>query len=170
VERAAEWGVHQGTYWSENNSGTNALGLVLLEATPIQVVGAEHYFDFMHNVVTTAAPIHDVRGRIIGLLGMVGPLETATSHTLGLVMSAARAIGNQLQANWYLEEANQHLSQVNTILGAITEGVIVWNQEGEIRHVNEQAATMLRDQPAHRAGAAAGRCAPVAGRTGSRHR
>jgi len=147
VERAAEWGVHQGTYWSENNSGTNALGLVLLEATPIQVVGAEHYFDFMHNVVTTAAPIHDVRGRIIGLLGMVGPLETATSHTLGLVMSAARAIGNQLQANWYLEEANQHLSQVNTILGAITEGVIVWNQEGEIRHVNEQAATMLEINP-----------------------
>ena len=147
VERATATGFQQGTYWSENNAGTNALGLVLLEAMPMQVVGAEHYFNFLHGVITAAAPIHDVRGRIIGLLGMTGPLDRPTSHTLGLVMSAARAIGNQLQANWFLEEANQHLSQVNTILGAITEGVIVWNQEGEIRHVNEQAARMLHINP-----------------------
>ncbi len=147
VESASALGFLQGTYWSENNAGTNALGLVLLEAMPVLVVGAEHYFAYLHHVVTTAAPIHDVRGRIIGLIGMIGPLESATSHTLGLVMAAARAIGNQLQANWYLEEANQHLSQVNTILGAITEGVIVWNQEGEIRHVNEQAAEMLQINP-----------------------
>jgi transcriptional activator for dhaKLM operon len=153
VTAAARLGLRQGAYWSENNAGTNALGLVLLEAMPIQVVGAEHYFEFLHAVVTAAAPIHDVRGRVIGLLGMVGPLNAtppfygATSHTLGLVMSAARAIGNQLQANWYLEEANQHLSQVNAILGAITEGVIVWGQEGEIRHVNEQAGAMLQLNP-----------------------
>jgi transcriptional activator for dhaKLM operon len=152
VAAAAALGMRQGTYWSENNAGTNALGLVLQEAMPIQVVGAEHYFDFLHDVVTAAAPIHDVRGRVIGLLGMAGPLRASalsgpTSHTLGLAMSAARAIGNQLQANWYLEEANQHLGQVNTILGAIAEGVMVWNQAGEIRHVNDQAAGMLQLNP-----------------------
>ena len=147
VENAAALGFTQGAYWSENTAGTNALGLVLMEAMPILVVGAEHYFEYMHEAVTAAAPIHDVRGRIIGLLSMTGPQSQATSHTLGLVMSAARAIGNQLQANWYLEEATQHLSQVNTILGAITEGVIVWNQEGEIRHVNEQAAAILNINP-----------------------
>jgi transcriptional activator for dhaKLM operon len=147
VEDASALGLRQGAYWSENNAGTNALGLVLQEAMPILVVGAEHYFDYLHAVVTAAAPIHDVRGRIIGLLGMAGPIRSTTSHTLGLVMSAARAIGNQLQTNWYLEEANQHLSEVNTILGAISEGVIVWNQEGEIRHVNEQAAEILQLNP-----------------------
>ena len=147
VAHATALGFHQGTYWSENNAGTNALGLVLLEAMPMQVIGAEHYFDFLHQTVTAAAPIHDVHGRIIGLLGMIGALESPSFHTLGLVMSAARAIGNQLQANWYLEEANQHLSQVNTILGAITEGVIVWNQEGEIHHVNEHAANILQINP-----------------------
>ena len=59
-------------------------------------------------------------------------------------MAAARAVGNQLQANWSLEEANQHLSEVNTIVGAITEGVIVWDQQGEIRQVNAQAGQMLQ--------------------------
>ena len=102
VAHATALGFHQGTYWSENNTGTNALGLVLMEAMPMQVIGAEHYFDFLHRTVTAAAPIHDVHGRIIGLLGMTGALESPSFHTLGLVMSAARAIGNQLQANWYL--------------------------------------------------------------------
>lgn len=142
--KATALGFAQGTYWSESTAGTNALGLVLQEGMPVQVVAGEHYFRFLHGIVTAAAPVHDVRGRIIGLLGMVGSSETATSHTLALVMAAARAIGNQLQANWYLEEANQHLGEVNTIVGAITEGVIVWNQGGEVRHVNAQAAEMLQ--------------------------
>lgn len=147
IERAAAMGLHRGAYWSESNAGTNALGLVLLDAMPAQVVGAEHYFEFLHPLVTAAAPIHDVRGRIAGLLAMAGPIDTATSHTLGLVMSAARAMSNQMQANWSLEEANQHLSQVNTILGAINEGVMVWDQAGEIRHVNDQAGKMLNLNP-----------------------
>ena len=145
--KAAALGFNQGAYWTESTAGTNALGLVLQEATAVQVVAAEHYFRFLHGIVTAAAPIHDVRGRIIGLLGMVGSSETATSHTLALAMAAARAIGNQLQANWYLEEANQRQGEVNTIVGAITEGVIVWNQLGEIRHVNAQAGEMLRISP-----------------------
>ncbi len=142
--KARALGFAEGIYWSENTAGTNALGLVLQEAAAVQVVGAEHYFRALHGIVTAGAPIHDVRGRIIGVLGMVGSSETATSHTLALVMAAARAISNQLQANWSLEEANQHLSEVNTIVGAITEGVIVWNQQGEIRQVNAQAGEMLQ--------------------------
>jgi transcriptional activator for dhaKLM operon len=115
-------GLGQGTYWSEERLGTNALGVVLAEAMPVQVVGPEHYLQRLHHLVTTAAPIHDVRGRIVGILGLVGAVEAASSHTLGLVMSAARAIGNQLQADWYLREANHRLSEVNTILGSIAEG------------------------------------------------
>jgi transcriptional activator for dhaKLM operon len=147
VAEANALGLRQGTYWSEERLGTNALGLVLIEAMPVQVVGAEHYLQRLHHLVTTAAPIHDVRGRIVGILGMLGLVEAATSHTLGLVMSAARAIGNQLQADWYLREANHHLGEVNTILGSIAEGVIVWDEIGEIHHVNVQAGHMLQLNP-----------------------
>ena len=147
LDKASSLGFRAGTYWSEGTAGTNALGLVLQEATAIQIVGAEHYFRVLHGIVTAGAPIHDVRGRIIGVLGMVGSVETATSHTLALVMAAARAVGNQLQANWSLEEANQHLSEVNTIVGAITEGVIVWNQKGEIRQLQAQAGDKIRTNP-----------------------
>ena len=41
VEQAGALGFSQGAYWSENSAGTNGLGLALLEAMPVQVVGAE---------------------------------------------------------------------------------------------------------------------------------
>ena len=79
---------------------------------------------------------------------MVCPTELGSPHTLALVMSAARAISNQLHTNWFLEEANRHLSEVNTILGAITDGVIAWNESGKILHMNEQAGQILGLNPA----------------------
>lgn len=137
-------GLGLGTYWAEGQLGTNALGMTLVDVMPVQVVGAEHYFQAYHHLCTTAAPIHDINGRIIGIIGIVGLAEQATSHTLSLVMAAARAIGNQLQANLYLEEANRRLTEVNTVLGAISEGVVSWNEAGKINHVNDQAARLLQ--------------------------
>ncbi|MCI0399053.1 MAG: PTS-dependent dihydroxyacetone kinase operon transcriptional regulator DhaR [Chloroflexi bacterium] len=147
VELVNELGLGQGAYWLEGQLGSNALGVTLINAMPVQVVGAEHYFQAYHHLVSTAAPIHDVNGRIIGIMAVVGPAATATSHTLSLVMAAARAIGNQLQTNLYLEEANRRLTEVNTILESIVEGIIAWNDSGKINHINTQAAHMLGLSP-----------------------
>lgn len=147
VTAVEKLGLGQGSYWSEGQLGTNALGTVRVNAMPIQVVGEEHYFRVHHHYVTTAAPIHDVRGRIIGLLGIVGLAETASSHTLGLVMTASRAIANQLQTDWYVEEANRHLTEVRTILGSIAEGIVAWNELDVISHVNDPAGHILNLNP-----------------------
>jgi transcriptional activator for dhaKLM operon len=63
-------------------------------------------------------------------------------------MAAARAIGNQLQANLYLEEANRRLTEVNAVLRTMHEGVIAWDAAGKINHVNPQAGTLLQLNPA----------------------
>jgi len=105
-EKMIAYGLGVGTYWSEGYIGTNALGVAMVTAMPVQIVGAEHYCQPFHHLTTNAAPIHDANGRIIGLIGVVSEREDATSHTLSLVMAIARAISNQFQANLYLEEAN----------------------------------------------------------------
>jgi len=136
-----------GAFWSEGSLGTNALGVSLLTTMPMQVVGAEHYFQQFHDLTTTAAPIYDVNGRNIALIAVVNLALKATSHTLALVMAVSRAISNQLQANLYLSEANQRLTEMRTILGTITEGVIAWDADRHVTHVNEQASSLLEISP-----------------------
>ena len=132
-----------GAYWSEGYLGTNALALTLRLAMPVQVVGPEHYFSSLHHLVTTAAPIHEANGRIMGTLSIVGPAMMATSHTLALVSGTTRAITNQLQANLYLEEANMRLTEVSTVLETIDEGVLAWDKENRITLINSSACRAL---------------------------
>ena len=141
-------GLNQGTMWSEGHMGTNALGLALVSAMPVQVVGAEHYHEVYHQMASSAAPIHDANGRIVGIISIIEPVTSVTRHSLSLVMAAARAITNQLQAERYLQEANHRLSEVRTILEIIHEGVITWNANGNITHINALAGTLLRLTPA----------------------
>jgi transcriptional activator for dhaKLM operon len=147
VEASARRGLRPGVYWDEGRVGTNALALALLEAAPVQVVGAEHYFKVHHDTTCSAAPIHDVHGRIVGILALTGRLTISHSHTLTAVMAAARAITNQLQAESFLQEANRRLAELDSAFGAISEGVVSWNRSGKITHINAQAAEMLRVNP-----------------------
>ena len=147
IDTVNSLGLGLGAYWSEGQVGTTALGMALINAMPTQVIGAEHYYKNYHSISSSAAPIHDVRGRIIGTISIISVAVKASSHTLALVMSAARAISNQLQADWSLEEANHRLLEVNTVMSAITEGVIAWNTDGDINHVNAKAGEMLNLNP-----------------------
>ncbi len=148
VDTVNSLGLGLGAYWSEGQVGTAALGMALINAMPVQVIGAEHYYKKYHSISSSAAPIHDVRGRIIGTISIICKAEKVSSHTLALVMSAARAISNRLQADWSLAEANHRLLEVNTVMSAITEGVIAWNTDGNINHVNAKAGEMLNINPA----------------------
>jgi transcriptional regulator of acetoin/glycerol metabolism len=137
-----------GSYWTEGQLGTNAVSLALSNAVPVQVVGPEHYYRAYHDVVSTAAPIHDVKGRIIGALAIIGPAAGATSHSMGLVMSAVKAISSQLQVHLFFEEANQRLAAINAVLDTLVGGIVAWDGDGRIQHMNVQAGDMLNVAPA----------------------
>jgi transcriptional regulator of acetoin/glycerol metabolism len=147
IEVINDYRMGRSSYWSEAYAGTNAVGLALVTAMPTQVVGAEHYFKIYHPFVSSAAPIHDANGRITGIIGIVGPADNSCSHTLSLAMATARAITNQLQTNLFLAEANLRLTELNTILEGISEGVLAWNQELKITHINNRASNILRQHP-----------------------
>ncbi|MFO7681654.1 MAG: dihydroxyacetone kinase operon transcriptional regulator DhaR [Chloroflexota bacterium] len=137
-------GLQQGAIWAEGQMGTNAIGLAMLSAMPVQVVGAEHYYEAYHSLASSAAPIHDANGRITGIIGIMEPVSAVTRHSLSLVMAAARAITNQMQADMYLTEINYRLSEMKTILEVIQEGVIAWDVHDNINHINALAAEMLQ--------------------------
>ncbi len=150
-------GLRVGESWAEDVLGTNAVGLAMVTAMPVQVIGAEHYLQILHDCADAAAPIHDEHGHIIGAVGLVTTLDNVNPAQMALVMSAARAITAQLHADTMLEQANQRLSQLNQILETVTEGVVTWDNNGVIEHINDKAcqklglgSASLVGQPVHR--------------------
>ncbi|MFZ0546662.1 MAG: dihydroxyacetone kinase operon transcriptional regulator DhaR [Candidatus Promineifilaceae bacterium] len=142
-----ELGLWQGSYWAEEQLGTNGIGVALKTSRPVLVRGAEHYFSAYHHLNTIAAPINDSEGRVLGLLGMVGRASSSGSQALAMVTSVAWAISNQLQYERFRERANHHLTEIQTLLETVHDGIVVWDEEERIQHINERAGQILLLSP-----------------------
>lgn len=136
-------GMDRGALLAEERIGTSALGVVLIEQTPVQVIGAEHYFKELHDLAGAAAPIFDLTGRSLGALGLFTQIENFHPHSLGLVTAIARAVEGQRQSDNLLAEQNSQLAQLNAILSSITDGIAVWNADHRLIQVNTAAGKLL---------------------------
>jgi transcriptional regulator of acetoin/glycerol metabolism len=138
-----EWGCGVGSILSEELIGTSSFGLALTERMPVQVAGMEHFVRQFHVATGAAAPMFDISGRLLGVLGIVMPIERYHIHSLGLVAAAARAIENQRQSDVLFAEQNSQLGQLNTILSTISDGILVLNANDVLVHANNAASQML---------------------------
>lgn len=78
------------------DAGTNAICMALYEDKPVQIMGPEHYNIHLHRWTCSAAPVHDIEGRIIGVLCLSGHYSLKHNHTLGMIASLAKAIEKEL--------------------------------------------------------------------------
>lgn len=92
----------EGTLWSEEGAGTNALGTALAVGHPIQVFAAEHFNTTVHPWTCSAAPIFDPEtGMLLGTIDLTGPYRMTHPHSLALVTAAAGAVTGALrQERW----------------------------------------------------------------------
>jgi transcriptional regulator of acetoin/glycerol metabolism len=139
----SDWGCGVGSILSEELIGTASFGLALSERMPVQVAGTEHFVKQFHRATGAAAPMFDISGRLLGVLGLVMPVGRYHIHSLGLVAAGARAIENQHQSDLLMAEQNSQLAQLNTILSAISDGILVWNTDHLLVHANHAASQML---------------------------
>ncbi len=88
-----------GGAWSENAAGTNAIGTVLADRRPVQLMGAEHFCDGWTNLTCTAVPInHPYRSEIVGVLDITGDYRLIRSHLTSLLAIHALEIEARLRA------------------------------------------------------------------------
>jgi len=137
------WEAGMGSILSEELIGTTSFGLALSERMPMQVIGYEHFVSQFHGLAGASAPIFDLSGHLLGVLGLVMPLAKYHRHSLGLVTAAARAIENQRQADALLEEQNSQLAQLNAVLSSISDGILVWRDDETLAHANHAASQIL---------------------------
>ena len=143
LNKLNELGIAQGVLLSEEHIGTNALGLALIEQIPIQVIGSEHYHPQFHDLAAAAAPIFDLSGQTIGVLGLFTPIKKYHQHSFGLIAMGAHTIEGQRQSDKLLAEQNSQLAELNTILSLTTNGILVWNSGDTLIHVNTAAGNIL---------------------------
>jgi PAS domain S-box-containing protein len=143
TDRALKLKFSPGSYWSEEKVGTNAIGTAIKIDEPLQVIGAEHYCKKHHAWTCSAAPIHNHNGDLIGVLDMSGKYQDANLHTLGMVVSAAKSIENQIS----LIEKNRELKKANNfskaVFNSMSEGLISIDKFGGINLINQAASRML---------------------------
>ena len=94
VEEFAKLNLDIGVFMDEKNIGTNAMGVAIAEDRPVQVTADEHYVDIFKGLTCSAAPIHNIKGEIIGTLNLTGKWDKKHPHTLGLVIFGVKAIEN----------------------------------------------------------------------------
>lgn len=143
LEKAVGLGIRTGSLLSESAMGTNAFALALVERIPQRVVGCEHYLSQFHSIAGTAAPIFDLTGRPLGAVGLLTRASDYLHPYLSIAVAVSRAIEGQRQSDQLLAEQNRQLTTITAVLDTISEGILVWNPDRVLIHINSAAARLL---------------------------
>jgi len=137
IEKNRELNFLEGCNWKEENVGTNAIGTCLYLNKPFHTLSAEHYCRAQHGWTCSAAPIHNDKGKIIGIIDLSGHFYDFHSHTLGIVVEAANAIEKQFSIN-------EHRKWAGAAFNSIEDGILVIDNDFMIKDFNMKICEILK--------------------------
>lgn len=127
----------------EEHSGTNAIALSYLHKKPVLVIGPEHYIRLFHFWSCATAPIHNLKGEIIGFVNMTGYRDKIHPHTLGMVVSIVKAIEQNLKLHEITKELSRQNALLENIIDTVEKGLIVIDENGYIKKMSRSAYSLL---------------------------
>jgi hypothetical protein len=126
----------EGTAWSEQAVGTNAMGTSLALDRPVRIHSAEHLVRAYHDWTCAAAPVHDPdTGLLLGAIDVTGPVSTRHPATLALVTAVAQLAENQLRARMHARDERlriENMAHLRGVTGALVgpTGRVLANESG----------------------------------------
>lgn len=144
VNRADQVALKAGAQWNESLRGTNAIGTAIAEQQPVEVVGAEHFFDCNAFLTCSASPIFDPAGQLMGVLDISGDSRSHERHTLGLVRMSAQLLEKRLFEAEFGREILIFFHPRMEYVGSLQEGVLAFSQGGELLGANRCALELLQ--------------------------
>jgi transcriptional regulator with PAS, ATPase and Fis domain len=133
-----------GYRWTEKDVGTSVLSLALERKIPVQINDDEHFCRRGHGHTCSAAPVFGMNNELIGVISMSGDAERVHPHTLGMVITAARAIENQLRIQKTSKELRLQNNYMQAIINSIDSGVLAVDKNGMINKINNQGKKILQ--------------------------
>lgn len=132
----------RGACWDEENVGNTAISTAIIERQPVQICGLEHYCKIHREWACSAAPI--IRhGEIIGVLNVSGLKKEVHSHTLGMVVAAAHAIGTEIETEIAKNQLLIKNKYRDALVDSMSDGVLLIDKEGFVTYINEIGADIL---------------------------
>jgi transcriptional regulator of acetoin/glycerol metabolism len=132
-----------GVNLAEEAVGTNAPAITARTAQASVVQGCEHYFGAVQVMYCAAAPIHDMRGRLAGVLDLSSehlPFNFDAASVVGLY---ATAIENRLLCAQSTEHLVVQMQVAPTLLDTPMAGLAGIASDGRIDWLNAVAARLL---------------------------
>lgn len=133
LEAAAEdINLYEGTDWSEQAVGTNAMGTALAENHALQIFSAEHFTRGIRDWTCAAAPVHDpMTGETLGVIDLTGELATAHPNGLAMVQATARMVEERLRVHALSNPMPSADSRSDTFEGNVLR--VTGRSRGELR-------------------------------------
>ncbi|AST90722.1 hypothetical protein BC6307_05210 [Sutcliffiella cohnii] len=133
-------GLQMGVQFKEELVGISSIRAAIDLEIPVQLIGTDHYHEFLHQSACYSVPLH-VNEKLIGTISIMTFLNNAHPMILTSLETVVDFIERELELldrNRYLDEMNEMiLKQANT-------GYIVIDKDGKVVKVNPKAQAMIQ--------------------------
>ncbi|MFH0787321.1 MAG: sigma 54-interacting transcriptional regulator [Pseudomonadota bacterium] len=135
-----------GSSFHEKYCGTNAVSMAIRHNQPYQMIAEEHYLELVHVATCSAAPIHNMNGKVISCLNITATNETTLMHphTLGMIVAGAQVIENQLRLKKELEKSFLTSQYLHAAMESMESGLVILDKNDAVTHMNPTAEKILR--------------------------
>lgn len=133
-----------GYRWREQEMGTCAIGLTLVEGIPVYLPGNLMFSAQAKTISNAGSPCFSPSGNsILGVISLSGPSTMMHVHTLGLVRQAAETITSHLRERQHLRELAIHNRYSAALMESNSQGMIAVDRQGRIMQTNGKARSLL---------------------------
>ncbi|MHB1127505.1 MAG: sigma-54 interaction domain-containing protein [Bacillota bacterium] len=123
---------------SEQTVGTSAAILALQENRPMLVLGKQHYQKQLHHINYAAAPIHNNKNEVIGVLDLAFYDLKQSAKAYFLVKYLAKAFDI-----FYSSITDEHEIELNQVLDLLPQGIVYINTDNAVQFYNQKLLEIL---------------------------
>ncbi|MCK0471080.1 bifunctional diguanylate cyclase/phosphodiesterase [Halalkalibacter sp. APA_J-10(15)] len=139
-EMVTKLGICLGAQFTEEEMGTNVISLALKHRHPIQLIGDDHYYRFLHDTACYGVSFHYTD--IDNLLGSLS-IMTTTEQQNPLFLNMLSNVVDSIERELLLRKQNRKLNILNQIMLRRTRNaIIITNEDGTVTEFNQFAETI----------------------------
>ncbi|HKU37664.1 MAG TPA: sigma 54-interacting transcriptional regulator, partial [Polyangiales bacterium] len=135
----------EGTRWSEDVRGTNAIGTSLVEKRPVAVLGGAHFDRANSGIFCYAAPVLDAHGEVICVLDVSGPMGQHDKTIGRAVRSTASTVECMLRTQAFESAVVGGLATLARVIDHVHGPAFVIDVHGRVLCSNVAAGEVLVD-------------------------